>query len=79
MAYSPLGSNASYMRSKEHKNLLKEKCILELAEKYEKTSAQILLNWSLYRGHIVIPKTSNLKRLGENLNVYDFRMENEEY
>jgi diketogulonate reductase-like aldo/keto reductase len=33
----------------------------------------------LHRGLIVIPKTGRVGRLAENLNVYDFKMTEEEY
>jgi diketogulonate reductase-like aldo/keto reductase len=37
------------------------------------------LNWHLERGHIIIPKTLTLARLGENFNVYQFKLTPEEY
>ena len=60
-------------------NVLEEKPVVELAAKYEKSPAQIILNWHLNRGHIIIPKTLTLARLGENFNVYNFKMTEEEY
>lgn len=53
---------------------------MELAQKYEKTVAQIALNWHvIHRKHLIIPKTSNKDRLRENMNVYDFKLSEEEY
>ena len=43
--------------------------ILELAKKYGKTPAQIVLNHTLCSGISVVPKTNNLQRLEENFNV----------
>ncbi len=47
------------------------KCI---AEKYNKTVAQVILNWHLQRGIIVIPKTTHIERMKENFNVFDFAL-----
>ncbi len=33
----------------------------------------------MYRGHIIIPKTANEKRLRENLFVFDFKMDKKDY
>ena len=37
------------------------------------------MNWHLHRGHTIIPKTSKVARLRENIQVYDFKMTKEEY
>lgn len=62
-----------------HLKLLEEKLIKDLSEKYGKTPAQIVLNWHLHRGHVLIPKTANPQRLGENFNIFDFTLTEEEY
>lgn len=49
-----------------------------LAEKYKKTVAQIVLRWGIQRSTVVIPKSSKLERLQENLNVFDFELSNED-
>ena len=54
--------------------------IKQLATKYEKTAAQIILNWHvIHRNCIVIPKTAKVGRLSENFEVYGFKMTPEEY
>ena len=80
-AYAPLGASAWQLKDEKLNdlNLFEELVIKELAAKHEKTPAQIILNWHLHRGHIIIPKTITLKRLGENFNVFDFKMTGEEY
>jgi len=46
--------------------------VSSLAQKYSKTAAQILLRWATQRGLAVIPKTSDPKRLIENLDCNSF-------
>lgn len=48
--------------------------INKIALKYEKTYAQVLLRWGLQHGTIIIPKSSNKKRLKENTLIYDFEL-----
>jgi aldehyde reductase len=80
-AYAPLGANNFSGRSDKYKglNLLEEPVIKALSEKYGKSPAQIILNWHLHRGLIIIPKTAKVTRLQENFQVYDFKLTEEEY
>ncbi len=48
--------------------------IKELADKYSKTPAQIVIRWHLEIGNIVIPKSITPERIVDNLNVYDFAL-----
>ncbi len=59
-------------------DLFREEVIIKMAEKYNKTVGQILLNWSLSQGIIVIPMTSNPNRLIENMGSLDFVMSKED-
>lgn len=52
--------------------------IKELADKYDKTSAQIILRWQLQAGYIVIPGSSNPEHIAENYNVFDFEISSED-
>lgn len=49
-----------------------------IGEKYGKTPAQVILRWHLQRGIIVIPKTTHIDRMRENLNVFDFELSSED-
>ena len=50
----------------------------ELGKKYNKSPAQILLRWSLQKGFVTIPKSSDPRRIEENAKVFDFSLTNEE-
>jgi diketogulonate reductase-like aldo/keto reductase len=64
-AYSPL------TRAKR----LNHPKILELAKKYNKTSSQVLIRWSLQHDLVVIPKSIHEARIKENSQVFDFQLE----
>lgn len=68
VASSPLGNG----------QILNHPILGEIAEKHKKTTAQICLRYALDRGVMVIPKTTNEKRLKENLDVFDFSLSKEE-
>ncbi|MCK0192614.1 aldo/keto reductase [Arenibacter sp. F20364] len=44
----------------------------DLAEKYDKTIAQIVLRWDLQKGVVTIPKSSKKERIRANADVFDF-------
>lgn len=48
--------------------------IIELAKKYRKTPAQIIIRWNLQAGYIVIPGSKNPAHITENFNVFDFEI-----
>ncbi len=50
----------------------------ELAEKYNKTIAQVVLRWDLQKGVVTIPKSSNKQRIAENAEVFDFALSEED-
>lgn len=52
--------------------------IKELAEKHDKTSAQIILRWQLQAGYIVIPGSSNPDHILENYSIFDFELDEED-
>ncbi|CAI6347590.1 unnamed protein product [Macrosiphum euphorbiae] len=76
-AYGPLGSPYRDTNS-GGLILLEEPVIKKIADKYEKTNAQILIRFQVQRGVIVIPKSSNPVRQKENFDVWDFEMSKEE-
>ncbi len=52
--------------------------IRDIATKYNKTSAQILLRWQLQAGYIVIPGSSNPDYILENYSIFDFSLNEED-
>lgn len=52
--------------------------IKELAEKYGKSSAQIILRWQLQAGFIAIPGSSNPDHIAENYDIFDFELSQED-
>jgi diketogulonate reductase-like aldo/keto reductase len=80
-AFSPFGS-ASYielgMDYGLKRGLLDDPVVATVAANHGRTNAQVLLRWSTQRNIAVIPKTSNLNHLAENLNVNDFTLSNDE-
>ena len=51
---------------------------MNLAEKYGKTSAQIILRWHLQDGYIAIPGSGNPDHIAENYHIFDFELSEEE-
>ncbi|MFC6177214.1 aldo/keto reductase [Companilactobacillus huachuanensis] len=52
--------------------------IKEIADKYNKSNGQVILRWLLQRGIVVIPKSVHKNRMEENINVFDFKLTDED-
>lgn len=77
-AYSPLGSPARPWAVKGEPHLTDEPVIVEIAKKYQKTSAQILIRYQTLRGIIAIPKSVTKERIAGNIQVFDIQLTDEE-
>lgn len=78
-SYGSLGSPGSIdMRNGVNGSVLNLPLVVELAKKHGKTPAQIILRQIIQRGINVIPKSTNAKRLQENIDVFDFELSGEE-
>ncbi|KAL4220432.1 hypothetical protein ACF0H5_020835 [Mactra antiquata] len=82
-AYSPLGAPGipdSHQAKSHNKDLqlLEDDIVITIATKYNRSPAQILLRFLLEKNLAVIPKTSSLQRLEENICVFDFELEKED-
>ena len=58
--------------------LLEEPVFGELAQKYGKTPAQIILKWSLQEGNVVFPKSLDPEHMKENIDLFDFELTSDE-
>ena len=65
-SWSPFGGSGAY--------ILQDETLKKVAAKYRKTPAQVLLRYLLHRGIVVIPKTVNKNRMIENLNIFNFKL-----
>jgi diketogulonate reductase-like aldo/keto reductase len=68
VAYSPLGTGRH----------LAHPVVLEVAERVQRTAAQVLLRWCLQRETLVIPKSTTRERIEENARVFDFELPDDE-
>ncbi|WP_157153069.1 aldo/keto reductase [Brachyspira murdochii] len=60
------------------RELLNDKVLKDIAQKYNKSVAQIILRWNLQREVIVIPGSSNREHIIENTEIYDFELSDED-
>lgn len=54
--------------------MLTEKTVLQLAEKYQKSTSQIVLRWDIQHNVITIPKSISPDRIVENSKIFDFEL-----
>ncbi|GLH62936.1 aldo/keto reductase [Parageobacillus sp. G301] len=58
--------------------LLNNEVLQEIANKYNKSVAQVILRWDLQNGVVTIPKTTKEHRIVENASVFDFELTEED-
>jgi methylglyoxal/glyoxal reductase len=68
IAYTPLG------RARR----LDDPLLVEIANRYKKTAAQIALRWNIQSGNGIIPKSSSPERMRENAALFDFSLQAED-
>ena len=52
--------------------------ITQIAQRYGKSPAQVILRWHIELGHSVIPKSVHTARIRENVDIFDFALSAEE-
>ena len=68
-AYSPL----------ERGDIIKDKSLSQIGNKYSKTASQVSLRWLIQLGNVsVIPKATNEEHQKENINIFDFELSEED-
>ncbi|KAK5604161.1 Aldo-keto reductase 1 member A1-A [Crenichthys baileyi] len=77
-AYSPLGSGDRPWASPDEPSLLEDLRLGALAERYQKSPAQVILRWHIQRGVVCIPKSVTASRIKENLKAFDFSLSEED-
>ena len=79
-AFSPLGA-PSYLElgmADKTESAMEEPAVKEVAARHGKSNAQILLRWGVQRGTCVVPKTTRVERLRENIEIFDFELSDDE-
>ena len=67
-AWSPLGQG----------KILQNPTLVEIAEKHDKSAAQVIIRWHLQSDSIVIPKSVHEERIKENFDVFNFELNDDE-
>ena len=70
MSYSPL--------ARMDKELMSDRVICKLAEKYNKLPTQIILRWNIDNGFVPIPASSDETHIAQNIDVLDFKLDFDE-
>lgn len=78
MAEHDVRLEAWYPLSHGDKALLENPVITALAEKYGKNPGQIILRFENQEGFIVLPKSTHEKRIKGNIDIFDFKLTDEE-
>ncbi|EAT44546.1 AAEL004118-PA [Aedes aegypti] len=79
-AYSPLGRPNYYEKDPKNtpKPALDDPRVLNIGKKYNKTPGQVILRYLVDIGTIPVPKSSNLERLRQNIDIFDFKLTDDE-
>lgn len=64
--------------SEAQRDIFNHKLLVKIAQKYEKTVAQVILRWHFQRGVATIPKTIHPERMEENLDIFNFTLTDKE-
>ena len=69
-AWAPLGGGRY--------NPFEDEMLKGIATKYNKSVGQVLLRWNVQRGVVVVPKSTHVERIKENIDIFDFELNEEE-
>lgn len=71
MAWGPLGGEGT-------EGVVKNELLASIGKAYGKTAAQVALRWLTQRDIVVIPKSTHVERMRQNLDIFDFTLTDEE-
>ena len=71
MAWGPLGGQGA-------EGVIKSELLATIGKNYGKSAAQVALRWLTQRGIVAIPKSSHKERMAQNLDIFDFTLNQEE-
>ena len=78
LAETNMGLMAWYPLGHGDKTLIEQPIFGELAKKYGKTNAQIILRWHIQSGNVVIPGSKNPAHIRDNFDIFDFELTGED-
>lgn len=70
-AWYPLGGRGN-------DSIMGEPVVVELAEKYGKSPAQIILRWHVQEGHSIVPGSKTPSHIAQNIDLFDFELTDED-
>lgn len=70
-AWYPLGGRGN-------DSIMSEPVVAELAEKYGKSPAQIILRWHVQEGHSIVPGSKTTSHIAQNIDLFDFELTDED-
>jgi diketogulonate reductase-like aldo/keto reductase len=71
MAWGPLGGQGA-------EGVIKSELLASIGTKYSKSAAQVALRWLVQRGIVAIPKSTHKERMAQNLDIFDFTLDQKE-
>ncbi|MFL1906032.1 aldo/keto reductase [Streptomyces tauricus] len=79
-AWSPIGGITFYPGPwrEDRKNVMQDPTIAAIAATHSKSPAQVMLRWGIQQGRSVIPKSTDPGRIAQNIDVFDFTLDDDE-
>ena len=78
MAENNIRLEAWYPLGHGNSDMLQEPVFVELAEKYHKSTVQIILRWHIQMGFGLVPGSKSMDHIKDNANIFDFELTGEE-
>ncbi len=69
-SWSPLGASSDVLRN--------DPAVTQIAEQHGKSATQVVLRWHVQLGLVAIPRSGNPGRIAENLDIFDFELDDSE-